>query len=394
MKLSEKLNASIDRLFNPCWKLGDYITNHPETGGCEKEAVSKITEFLAKQGYEITAPYGDMPYSFLASDQRPSSISKPKAALLCEYDALPEVGHGCGHSISGAISILSALALRDAYPDFPFRLDIIGTPNEEAYGGKVAMAKNHAFDGYEFAIMGHLDNRNYPQIKIVACDGIYVIFKGNATHAASSPELGVNALNAAQFFMHASDMLRQHIPPDCQIHGIVVKGGEVPNTVPERVELDFYYRAATMEHMNMLKEKLMNCIRGACIATGCTYELKEGYTELYADLSYLPTAIRTIGEIFDALHMPWEEMKKAEGSTDAGNVDLIIPTFHLELQCTDKFADFHTREFEQAMHGERGKKTLRDGARVIAQYINHLAENPDVLRQIQKEHREYRGVKL
>ena len=92
--------------------------------------------------------------------------------------------------------------------------------------------------------------------------------------------------------------------------------------------------------------------------------------------------------------MPWEEMKKAEGSTDAGNVDLIIPTFQLELQCTDKFADFHTREFEQAMHGERGKKTLRDGARVIAQYINHLAENPDVLRQIQKEHREYREVKL
>ncbi|MEG1385211.1 MAG: M20/M25/M40 family metallo-hydrolase [Oscillospiraceae bacterium] len=391
MNISDALTSSIDKLFNQAWELADFITNHPEIGGEEEQAVAKLTEFLKKHGYSIISPYCGMVHSFLAADLSDKSKGKPKVALMCEYDALPEIGHACGHSIHGVISALAAVALRDAFQDFPFRLDVIGTPNEEAYGGKVFMAKNGAFNGYEFAIMGHIDNINCPQIKVIACDGFYVSFKGVSTHASSSPQLGVNALNAAQFFMHASDMLRQHLTPDCQIHGIVAYGGEAPNITPDRIDLDYYYRAATMEHMINLKSKLMDCIKGAAVATGCSYSLKENHSELFAELSYLPTAVKAVCDTFDALGMPWQEMAGPEGSTDAGNVDLCIPTFHIELNGTDKFCGFHTREFEAEMHGARGQKTLLNGTQVIAQYINYLAQNLDLLTQIKKEHKAYRS---
>ncbi len=392
MKLNEAVNDAIDRLLPACWALADWITNHPEIGGQEVMAVQKLTDFLRGQGYTVTSPCGTMPHSFLAEDLTPANRDKPKVALLCEYDALPEVGHACGHSIHGVMSVLAALALREALPDFPFRLDVAGTPDEESMGGKVVMQREHVFDGYAFAIMGHIDNINCPQIKVVASDGLYITFHGVATHASSSPERGVNALNAAQFFMHASDMLRQHLTPDCQIHGIITDGGEAPNTTPDKITLNYYYRAATVTHMAILRERLMRCIEGACVATGCTSELCPNHSGMFAELSYLPTAIRVIGETFDALGMPWCEMAKAEGSTDAGNVDLSVPTFHLEIKGTDSFCDFHTREFEAQMHGARGQKTLRDGARVLAQVINRLAENPDELRAIQAEHRAYRQL--
>ncbi len=392
MDINSNIDKTIDSLFEPCWELADWITHNPEIGGEEEKAVEKLTEFLHSRGYTITKPHGGMPHSFLAEDLSDKNKDKPKVALLCEYDALPDVGHACGHSIHGVISVLSALSLKGTFDDFPFRLDIVGTPNEEAYGGKVVMAKNHVFDDYEFAIMCHIDNINCPQIKVIASDAIFVTFNGVATHASSSPHLGVNALNAAQFFMHASDMLRQHIKPDCQIHGIVVEGGQAPNTTPDRISLDYYYRAANMENMKILKEKLMLCIEGAAIATGCTYDIKADHSELFADLSYLPTAIKAITDTFDALGMEWTEMEKAEGSTDAGNVDLVIPTFHIELKGTDTFCAFHTADFEKQMHGERGRKTLKDGAKVICHYVNYLANNKDALEKIKEEHRAYRSV--
>lgn len=390
MKLDEKIQESIERNLPPVFELMNWLNDHPEIGGEEKESSARIVSFLEERGYEVERDCGGMKYGFLAVDKKGRDSGRPKAALLCEYDALPDVGHACGHSMIAALSVLAALAIRDAHPDFPLRLDLVGTPDEEGYGGKVTMAKSGVFDGYEFALMGHPDNINAPQIKVLACGGMYITFRGVAAHASSNPWDGVNALNAAQFFMNASDALRQHLPPGCQIHGIIVNGGSAPNTVPDLVELNYCYRAAKMSHMGPLRERLENCARGAAIASGCSYEIDHGRSELYAELSYLPTAIRTVKEIFDALGQPWQEMSGPEGSTDAGNVDLVIPTFHLEIAATDRFASFHTREFEQAMRGDRGLRTLRDGSSVLAQYANALARTPHLLETILAEHRAYR----
>lgn len=389
-QIPEQLDLSINRCFDSCWELADYITKHPEIGGTEHLAVERYKELLRSKGYDFTTNIGGMKYSFKAT--KPRKDVKVKGALMCEYDALPDLGHACGHSISGAASVLTAMAITDAYAELPIQLDLIGTPNEEILGGKVRMAKNHVFDDYDFAIMAHLDKINRPQLKTLACYGMKVTFKGIASHASAAPELGVNALNAAQLFMMGIDMMRQHIPSDCQIHGIISHGGSAPNIVPDKTILEYYYRAETIPHMQTLYEKLEQCAKGAALMTGCSYDIDTDYTELYAELSQLPTAIRMLADIFDAYNMDYEIATKPDGSTDAGNVDLLIPTFHLEIKATDDNIETHTPAFEKLLYGENGQAILKNAAKIMAAFIVRLANEPELLEKIKEEHRMYRNA--
>ena len=278
--IREIKKEEIAELIQKVDELGRYLTNHPEVSGEEKESCEYITQFLKKEGYEITAPYGEMPYSFRAVDKEKKHFHGKKAVFLCEYDALPEVGHACGHSYSCAISILGALLLKKFYPDLPMRIDLVGTPGEEFVGGKCYMTENGAFDEYEYAAMIHLYNRDSTYFEILASNDRYFTFHGKAAHASAFPEEGVNALNAARLYMEAMDMWRQHITKDCQFHGIVVKGGEAPNIVPEEVCLDYYYRAATLENLWKLNKISENCARGAALATGTEVEWQQRYPAL------------------------------------------------------------------------------------------------------------------
>ncbi|MDR1510758.1 MAG: amidohydrolase [Synergistaceae bacterium] len=390
MKVDEKIASGIERNAEEVMELAEWLNDHPEISGRERESSERISAFLSARGYDVEKGYGGMEYAFRAVKKGAAGGEKLKAAFLCEYDALPDVGHACGHSLITGMSILAAEAIKEAYLDFPLRIDLIGTPAEETFGGKAVMAENGAFDGYEFAMMGHPDNFNAPQIKVLACGGMYVTFTGKAAHASTNPWDGINALNAAHIFMQAVDSIRQHIPPLCQAHGILVKGGSAPNTVPDITELNYYYRASNMADMALLREKLENCAKGAAIATGCGYNVNFESTKLYADLSYLPSAITAIKEVFEVLGQPYCEMPRPEGSTDAGNVDLVIPTFHLEISATDEYTSFHTAAFAAASRGPRGKKTLTNGASVMAQYANALAKTPGLLEKIKSEHRAYR----
>ena len=164
----EAIRNQAGKYFEKVKALADYLTEHPEISGEEKESCAYITKFLKEVGYEITTPYAGMPHSFLAVDKEKKEFQGPKAAFLCEYDALPEVGHACGHSYSCAVSILGALALREAYPDLPVRIDLIGTPGEEFVGGKCYMTENGGFDGYQYAAMVHLNNENVTYFQVLA----------------------------------------------------------------------------------------------------------------------------------------------------------------------------------------------------------------------------------
>ena len=197
--LQEAIKDKVEKYFDKVKVLADHLTDHPEISGEEKESCAYITDFLGGLGYEITAPYAGMPHSFLAVDRERKDFKGPKAAFLCEYDALPDVGHACGHSYSCAISILGALALREAYPDLPVRIDLIGTPGEEFVGGKCYMTGNGGFDGCEYAAMVHLNNENVTYFQVLASNDRYFTFHGKAAHASACPEEGLNALNAARF---------------------------------------------------------------------------------------------------------------------------------------------------------------------------------------------------
>jgi amidohydrolase len=303
---------------------------------------------------------------------------------------LPDIGHACGHSLSCGVSLLTALALRKALPDAPFVFDLIGTPAEESIGGKVVMAENGAFDGYKLAIMSHIDNYHSPQARILACNDMYITFHGKPAHASSEPFDGINALNAANLFFVATDMMRQHIPRYAQYHGIITHGGSAPNIVPDRTEIDMYVRSATLKGLSELRERLTNCVKGAALATGCSYEIEQR-SDTYTDMFYPKSSEREIIEIYDAFGYDYHIYEEPEGSTDMGNVDLVVPSIHLYCRGTDEFTPLHTPEIVQLIKGERGKKTLLEGTRVLASFLNEISEHLEKLDEITEEHRIYRS---
>lgn len=388
--IDQKLMDAIDRNAQEVFALSNWLTDHPEVSGEEKESSKKVIEFLEKKGYQIEAPYGGIDYSFRAW-LPDTDDSLPKIAILVEYDALPEVGHACGHSLSAGISILTALALREAAPNLPFTIELVGTPAEESVGGKVIMADNGAFDRYALAIMDHLDNYNSPLARILASNDMYLIFTGKSAHASGNPEDGINAFNAAQLFAHATDMLRQHIEPGLQLHGIITKCGEAPNIVPEVVEMDYYLRSPSMAGLVRLWEKMENCAKGAAIATGCQYEVKQRWGT-YADMCYPLSAEKALIEIFDALELPYKIYDKPEGSSDMGNVDTKVPTLSLYVKCTDEFVSLHNKAIVPLLKGERGMRTLLDGTRVQATMLLRCAREPQLLSDITREWEEYRAT--
>lgn len=334
-----------------------------------------------------------MPHSFLAVDKEKKEFQGPKAAFLCEYDALPEVGHACGHSYSCAVSILGALALREAYPDLPVRIDLIGTPGEEFVGGKCYMTENGGFDGYQYAAMVHLNNENVTYFQVLASNDRYFTFRGKAAHASACPEEGLNALNAARLFMEAMDMWRQHITKDCQFHGIVAKGGAAPNIVPDEVCLDYYYRAATIENLWKLNRISETCAKGAAMAAGTTVEWSQRYPD-YGEIYWNAYMDEIMQELFSDTGRATVRSKGPGGSTDLGNVNLKIPVFHPMIDITGSRKDIviHDREFERLLHTEAAAEVLRDGAYIIAGLGYKLASEPEVMERIKEDHRKYRNL--
>lgn len=391
IKYFDCINKTVQDYVNQCLEIANYITNHPEVSGEEKIACSCITEFLREYRYEITTPYVGVPYSFLAVKKNKTDKKLPKIALLCEYDALPEVGHACGHSVSGMISVLAALTLEKSFPDFPMQIDIIGTPGEELECGKVLIADNGGFEGYEFAAMAHLFSMNVPFFKVRAVGDMEVTFHGKSAHASAEPWEGRNALNAVQLFFHALDMMRQHITPDCQMHGVITNGGILPSIVPEEASCYFYPRADSMKNLNKLYNRMIKCAEGAAIATETTCEIKSLYPKT-SDLYCTPTGKLMMQEIFDTLELPYSKEEVSLGSTDAGNVDLLIPTFHPGISIGDNAnIKLHSKEFADLVKSDAAKATLVNGARVVAELCAELAYSEGLLDVIKEEHKAYRG---
>lgn len=387
MVINNELLNNVNKLAEEVFPVSEFLTAHPETGGNEKKACAYITDFLKKQGYQIESPYCGLEYSFRAWKEtgRPGKI-----AIMCEYDALPEIGHACGHSLSCGISLLTALALEKTFPDFPYQIELVGTPGEETIGGKCVLVKNGGFDKYEFAIMGHIDSVNSPQMKNLACNDMFITFCGKNAHASSAPWKGINALNAAELLMHGISLLRGQFKPFMQVHGVIAEGGNAPNVVPDNTALDYYTRAANLTELEELRGWIKKLAEGIAEGIGVTYEIKQRYPT-FAELYYNPPAIRAIKETFEALGEDVTEFETPGGSTDAGNVDTVIPTFHLQIKGAEPGTEIHTKEFEACMHGEIAKETLLRGAKVIASYVGRLAYEPGLFETIKKSHHEYRA---
>ncbi|MFI3226879.1 MAG: M20 family metallopeptidase [Clostridia bacterium] len=385
-----KISQEIETLTQKCYEVSNYLTENPEISLEEEKSSVYVAGFLKNEGYDVEMPYKNVQYSFLAVDKAKESKNLPKIAILCEYDALPDIGHGCGHSVSCGISLLCALAIRQALEDFPMQIDIIGTPAEEFGGGKILLADAGAFDGYEFAAMAHLFVKNAPVFKVLASVDMDVKFFGKSAHASATPWEGRNALNAVQLFFHALDMMRQHLTPDCQIHGVITNGGVLPSIVPEEASCYIYPRAGSMQNLNLLWDRMEKCAKGAAMATETTCEIKSLYPA-YGDLYSTPTGQKLMYDLFREQEMPFEDEIIALGSTDIGNVDLLIPSFQPGVKIgNDPDIKLHSKEFADLMKSDEAIISLKNGAKIIANLCLNLAYDKETLAQIKLEHSAHR----
>ncbi len=340
------------------------LADNPEVSSEEYESSRKIVELLNHYGYRCEYPFMEIETAFRGIYGE--NNHKYKIALLTEYDALPEIGHACGHCLSGSISLLAGIATKDLQEELNADIHIIGTPAEETDGKKCYMADQGLFDNYDFAIMVHLNNQSLVRPKLQCLSGTMYNFKGKAAHASAAPWEGRNAFNAAQLFFHAIDMLRQHTFPETQFHGIIHKGGEAPNIVPEHVLVEQYVRALDRDYMYNVQDMVDKCAEGACIATGTTWDKYKKDADFY-NLKSNNTVEKVIEEVYGELGIELNgDPDLVFGSSDVGNVSYCCPGFQPCLQIADLDTPIHTRGFAENIKSERAHQGLIDGAKIIA----------------------------
>ena len=355
----------IEQYAKDAFAVNDFMADNPEVSGNEIQSSAKIAELLKQSGFSITKPYVGLDTAFFAGHG--TVRYGRKAAILTEYDALPGVGHGCGHCGSGAASALAGIALAPVQEKLNVNIDVIGTPDEETDGAKVLMVDEGVFDDYDMAIMVHMGNKTTISPGFIAMDSYLYKFTGYPSHAAATPWEGRNALNAAMLMFHAIDMLRQHIKSDARIHGIIRHGGDAPNIVPHFITAEFYVRAKERAYVNELSKLVEDCAKGAAIATQTTYE-KIANARPYDNFRVNQTGETLLAEVMDELGLKYG-MKENSGSSDIGNVSYVCPAFHPTIQNVESGISAHTAEFAQSMKSDMTHKAIVDAAKIMSLQI-------------------------
>lgn len=380
--LREKINKYSPLVF----ELNDFMSDNPELSGEEFKASRKIVDLLIENGFKVEYPFSGLQTAFKTSINQGKDI---KGAILVEYDALPGIGHGCGHCASGSISILAALVLNELKDKVNAQIDIIGTPDEETRGAKAYMANNGIFDKYDFAIMIHMDNKNALYTQHLALDAYNFEFIGKPAHAAATPWEGRNTLNAIRLTFDAIDMMRQHVKDDVRIHGYIQEGGEASNIVPEFSSAEFCVRSKERSYLDDVSSWVQDCGRAAAIATRTTVEIKE-LGEKFHDLSRKITGEKVLEKIYKDLGLEIVDVSsEIGGSSDIGNVDYICPAFHPFLSIGNDYG-LHTKEFSNAMKSEKTHEAIKNGGEIIARFIMKISKDPELLKEIKEEHKKIR----
>jgi len=340
----------------------------------ERRSSSLVADALASAGFQVETGVCDLETAFVAT-----AGSGPVTIGICaEYDALPGIGHACGHNIIAAAAAGTGMALAPVADDLGVTVRVLGTPAEESGGGKILMLDGGAFDGVHAAMMVHPSPEERVQVDCLAVAHFEVRYHGKEAHASSYPERGLNAADALTVAQVAIGLLRQHFNPFDQAHGIVVKGGEAPNIVPAHCSARFYVRARDMHALGQLRARVDRCFDAGALATGTRMEMEEEsppYSEFTPDMEmgeiYRRNA-EAIGRNFPSL----PPMKS--GSTDMANVSLRMPTIHPMMEIEARGASNHQPEFTAACITESADRAVRDGALAMALTVVDLAGTPAV----------------
>ena len=360
------------------------IHDNPEIAFQEVKAAGWLTDYLAENGFAIEKGTGELPTAFRASYGR----GKPAIALLAEYDALPKLGHACGHNLIATSAAGAGVAAKLAVDRFGGSIQVIGTPGEEMYGGKVLMGNRGVFDNVDIAMMIHPAGLNTAATKFLACQTLEVEFFGKAAHAAARPEAGINALEAMLLSFASINSLRQHIKDSARIHGIITDGGEAANVVPAHTAGSFIVRAEDDVYLDELKRKVINCFTGAAKASGARLEYRWAEVR-YAPLRNNMTLARLFRHNLQSLgrRVHLIDPRIGIGSSDIGNVSQLVPSIHPLVAIVPPRVANHSPEFAAAAVSEAGIRGLLDAAKALAMTAVDLLANPEMVVRVKEEFR-------
>lgn len=367
-------------------KTSQDIHANPEIGNEEVYASAKHVALLEDAGFDVTTAVAGHDTSFYAV--KDSGKEGPTIAYLAEYDALPGLGHACGHNIIGTTSVAAGIALAEALPQTGGRVVVLGTPAEE--GGPNGSAKGsfvrHGYlEGVDAALMIHPSGKTGLTGETLAVDPLDFHFFGKPAHASGSPEQGINALDAVIQLFNGISALRQQLPSDVRIHGIITHGGDAPNIIPEFASARFYIRAETWKKTEETSTKVRKVAEGAALATGATVTIERFQNEVqdFVLNSVLDDVLHTeLGALGETVHT---EKRKGKGSTDAGNISYVVPTAHPYIKIGPDDLVAHTAEFREAAKSELGDAALITGAKALAAAGHRLLSDAELLHKVTKE---------
>ncbi len=356
----ERIEQHRERLLD----LSHRIHAHPELAMEEERACAWLCETLAEAGFAVEPGVGGLPTAFAAR-----SGPGPLRMVVCaEYDALPAIGHACGHNIIAAMAAGAGIGLAAVADAVGLEVTVLGTPAEESVGGKIILLGRGAFAGAHAAMMVHPHPLDVVELPIIAVDQLNVRYLGKAAHAAGFPELGVNAADAMVVAQTAIGLLRQHLRPTDRVHGIVTKGGDAPNVVPARTEGTWLVRAHDLDELEEVEAKVRRCFEAGALATGAELELSPDhppYAEMHHDAG-LAAAYRRNAEALGRRFLEARELERVAGSTDMGNVSLALPSIHPSIAIDSLPAVNHQPEFTAHCVTQAGDRAVLDGAIAMA----------------------------
>jgi amidohydrolase len=382
VELKAEISRRLDKQRQALIDLSLNIHDNPELGFKEEKAAGWLTGYLAKNGFQIEKGIGGLPTAFKAA----YGNSKPVIALLSEYDALPEIGHACGHNIIAASTAGAAVASKLVVDKFGGTVIVFGTPAEELFGGKVSMLQAGVFDGIDVAMIVHPGVLDTAVSEALACIGLDVQFFGKAAHAAAYPEQGINALEAMILAFNAINSLRQHIKDRARIHGIISHGGEAANVVPAYSAATFFVRAQDNVYLDELKQKVIKCFEGAALATGARLDYK-WHDIVYAPMKNNLVLAQLFAQNFESLGRKVASLEPylGFGSTDMGNVSQVIPAIHPSVAIVSQDVQLHSKDFVLAAASDSGHKGLIDAAKALAMTVADLLGEPENLARVKGE---------
>ncbi|HEV8626592.1 MAG TPA: M20 family metallopeptidase [Acidimicrobiia bacterium] len=354
--------AAFDRVEGDLVELSHRIHAHPEIKWEEEQACAWLGESLTGYGFDVESGICDLPTAFQATVG-----SGPLHVVVCaEYDALPGIGHACGHNIIAATAVGAGVALAEVADDLGLTVRVMGTPAEEGGGGKILLLKGGAFDGAHLAMMTHPAPIDIAEWPIIAAQQFRIRYTGKEAHASAFPELGRNAADALTVAGVAIGLLRQHLHTGDRVHGIVTHGGDAPNIVPAHTEAEYIIRGATVADFEIMRERVMRCFEAGALATGTSLEVMPRH-EPYAEMHHDPVMAAAYRSNAEALGRTFPSFNlRAAGSTDMGNVSLAIPSIHPAIGIDSRPAVNHQPEFAAHCITPAADQALRDGAVAMA----------------------------